>query len=407
MFGEIIPGLGPVAQIPLAWYLEGKPDLKNIEEALLPYGGPEGSDITNWKSYMPAWLRTTLSDVGIRTFDENRQWERTISQIADFKASTGEYGYSPSEQARLLSDSKDAAWKVHAIRAAAQFFLPSAPSLEFYIQDPSGKNLRVAALVSEFHEMEQDPAIGYDLALQHFIETYGEDAIGAVIPRSRSEIYGLPDSAEALEWVQDHPNIKNNYPLIYGLLTPPGEFDIGIYSRQFETGERQGLTARQHIRLISDYLNRYWRDRTMQDMGVSGWNDMTQAQRTQWEEISVLIDEEYRPARYGSIEKPSVEDMISELELAVDDPELQAAAAYEPLRIYMDLRRDAQEAVEALQADGRIPSTIKGFQKAKALAPIRQVLRSEAHDLIEQYPAFKPLWDFVFSRELVDETVED
>jgi hypothetical protein len=407
MFGEIIPGLGPVAQIPLAWFLEGKPDLKNIEEALLPYGGPEGGDITNWKSFMPGWMKTALSAAGVRTFEDNRLYERTVTQIADYKMSTGEYGHSASEQAELWNNSKDAAWKVLAIRAVAQFWLPSAPNPQFYIEDPSGKNLRVAALVSEFHRMEQDPDIGYDLALQHFIDQYGEDAIGAVIPRSRSEIYGLPDSAEALEWVQDNPHIKDNYPLIYGLLVPEGEFDIGIYERQFETGERQGLTARQHIRLISDYLNRYWRDRTMQDMGVSGWNDMTQAQRNQWEEISVLIDEEYRPARYGSIEKPSVEDMIAELEDAVDDPELQVAAAYEPLRIYMDLRRDAQEAVEALQADGRIPSTIKGFQKAKSLAPIRQVLRSEAQDLIEQHPAFKPLWDFVFSRELVDETVEE
>lgn len=239
--------------------------------------------------------------------------------------------------------------------------------------------------------------------MQEFVDKYGENAIGALVSSSAVSVPGFPDSREGQAWIDDNPNIKNNYPLVYALFAPQGEFDIDVYTRQFAGPDRQALTAQQHTAMISDWLNRYWRSKAMDQMGVSSYADMNQTQRNVWEDISQVIDEAYPNARVGIFEKPQINDMIDQLEEAALDPAIQATPAGPALTAYLGYRAEAQAAVETLKERGLISSSIKGFTKAKALAPLREVLRYNAQQLIDQYPAFEPLWEFVFSRELAED----
>jgi hypothetical protein len=400
MFGEIIPGLGPVAQIPAAWFLKDKPDLKVLEETLLPYGAPEGFDIINPKTYMPGWMKNALSLAGLKSTDDKRLYENTVSQYVDYLMSTGEYGSTTAEQTRVWQDAKSRANKLYMIRVLGQFWLPAAPQLEFYVNDKSGTTLSAVALAEEFHNNDSED---FDTSVHNFVEKYGEEALGALVASSTTSVPGFPDSREGQAWVDSNPEIKGKYPLVYALFAPTGEFDIDVYSRQFDTEGRQALTAKQHTALLADWKNRYWRTEAMRRMGVTTYAEMNQAQRNAWDEISALIDEEYPSATTGIIEKPDSERMIRQLEEAGKDEDILATPAGPALTQYLDLRRQADEAVDALVASGRIDSNIKGFTKAKAVRPLREALRSEAQALIEQYPAFQPLWDHVFSRELIKE----
>jgi len=404
MFGEIMPGLGPVAQIPAAWFLKDKPELKAMEDFLLPFGAPEGEEITDWKTYAPSWLKTGLSIAGIKTADDKRLYENTVSQYADYLDSTGEYGSSAAEQDRLWQDAKSRANKLYPIRMVAQFFAPAAPSMDFYVEDKSGTRLSAMALSEEFHKKDGDD---FETSVKEFVDEYGEDALGALVASSATSVPGFPDSREGQQWIDDNPEIKGNYPLIYALFAPEGKFDFDTYSRQFQGEDRQALSAKQHIAMLSDWKNRYWRSNIMSRMKdengdpVTSYADMNQAQRNAWEEITVLIDEEYAPARTGIFEKPEIDDMIDQLEDAGTDKDVLATPAGPALARYLELRTEAQALVDQLKEAGAIDSQIKGYTKAKDLRPIREALRSEAQALIDEYPAFEPLWEFVFSRELI------
>jgi len=400
MFGEIMPGLGPVAQIPAAWLLKDKPEYESLNEFLLPYGAPEGMDIINPKTYMPGWMKTAFSLAGFRSVDDNRLWENHVGQHVDYLFSTGEYGMTPSEQTRLWQDARDAAKKTYGIRAIAQFFAPAAPSLDWYVDDKSGTRLSAIALAEEFHNSDEED---FDTSVQKFVDKYGVEAIGALVASSAVSIPGFPDSLEGQAWLNENPDIKGKYPLIYALFAPEGEFNIEVYSNQFHSGDRQALTARQHTAMLSDWLNRYWRSKAMQDMGVANYSEMNQQQRNAWEDITELIDTEYPSAVTGIVEKPEVEDMVKQLEQAATDEAILRTPAGPALTQYLELRREADQLVDRLADEGVIDSQTKGFTKSKATRPIREVLRSQAQALIDENPAFRPLWEHVFSRELIKE----
>jgi hypothetical protein len=349
---------------------------------------------------MPGWMKNALSLAGLKSTDDKRLYENTVSQYVDYLMSTGEYGSTPAEQTRVWQDGKSRADKLYMLRVLGQFWLPAAPQLEFYVNDKSGTTLSAVALAEEFHSNDSED---FDTSVHNFVQKYGEEALGALVASSTTSVPGFPDSREGQAWVDSNPEIKGKYPLVYALFAPTGEFDIDVYSRQFDTEGRQALTAKQHTALLADWKNRYWRTEAMRRMGVVSYAEMNQSQRNAWEEISALIDEEYPSAATGIIEKPDAERMIKQLEEAGKDEDILATPAGPALAQYLDLRRQADEAVDALVASGRIDSNIKGFTKAKAVRPLREALRSEAQALIEQYPAFQPLWDHVFSRELIKE----
>lgn len=406
MFGEVMPGLGPVAQIPAAWFLKDKPELAALEEFLLPFGAPEGEKILSWKTYAPNWLKTGLTLAGIQTADDKRLFENTVSQMADYKASTGEYGNTPAEQSRLWQDARRDAKEIYGIRMIAQFWAPAAPSLDFYVEDKTGTRLSAMALAEEFYRGFDEEGTDYETEVAQFVDKYGENALGALVASSATSVPGFPDSREGQQWIDDNPEIKGKYPFVYALFAPEGEFDIDTYTRQFQGDDRQPLSARQHIALLSDWKNRYWRATLMQKMEdedgnpVRSYADMNQEQRNAWEDITELIDDEYAPARTGIYEKPQIDDMIKQLEDAGKDEAILATPAGPALERYLGLRTEAQELVDQLKESGAISSQIKGYTKAKALRPIREALRSEGQALIDEYPAFEPLWEFVFSREL-------
>jgi hypothetical protein len=95
--------------------------------------------------------------------------------------------------------------------------------------------------------------------------------------------------------------------------------------------------------------------------------------------------------------------MIGELEGAIKDPKVINTEAGPAIQQYFALREQADSMVDNLVSQGYIDSNIKSYKKAKVLAPLRQALRGEAQDLIDQYPAFEPFWSYVFERELKED----
>lgn len=395
MWGEVIPGIGPTAQIPLNYFLDrGILPAKQeqlVRDWFLKFGAPENAEITNLKAFAPGWFKTLMANIGLKTPDEVNSYAATVNDTAAYLWSTGDYGTSPHEISRLMNDARDKAGKFHWIRMAAQFISPSAPHPEFLVYDKDGELLALDALAREYRQMETED---FETALPRFIDKYGFEALGATIPSSITATPGLPATRESASWVQDHPRIKDEYGQTYFLFGPQGgKFDIEVYTEQFQSGNRQKLTNDQYKNLTNDMFHRYWRQWALTEMGVAGYSQMSPDQREWWSQFNDDLDEQYPTTRAGMPERGTIEEKINELYRAADDKDLRNTDGGEGLRQYLELRDQALAAAD----EAEISLTTN-----RRAADVRQWLRDSADRIIGQHPGFKPIWDFVLSREFRD-----
>lgn len=397
MFGSILPSVGPVVQIPAAIILQDKPSQEFWREQLLPFGGPgaeDAQDVFGLKPYLPAWAKTGY-EVFINTVQnhtEDRIYGNNLMQVATYLSSTGEYGNTPEEQQRLMNDARVSARKLYTIRALGQFLLPSSPSFQWLVQDDKGNNLSTRVLADEFYTLSQDA--GYQEAVSRYLDMYGEDAIGAIIPHSRSVIYGAPTSLEAAQWVEKNASVKKDFPLTYGFFAPTGEFHNPTYVKSFTSGERETLTVEEWNMLRDSLLGNYHFQRALDMLGDRADNPADN-QRAWLEQQRKNIEEAYPKWGHheGLSERPTTEHMVEELYRALDDPTLARTDVGRALDTYLRYRDQAQAQAEEL---GYV-----SFNKAQAMAPTRQWLAEKATRLIEDTPDFRQVWNLVLSRELV------
>lgn len=398
MFGTIIPGLGPVAQIPIAWFLQDKPDYDAWREKLLPFGGPgseDAKDIFELRSYLPAWAKTAV-DVVTAGGNDDRMYNSSVMYTASYLYSTGEYGDTVEEQQRLLEDAKESASELYWVRALGQFSLPSSPTFSWVTKDKDGNLLNTRILAEEFYDLQQED---YDTAIEKFLDMYGPNSIGAIVPHSRNVISAVPTSLEGAKWVANHRAIRDRYDLVYGFFAPEGEFHMRTYSQNYMTGERDSITPKQWLSLKDTLLGNYHYQRAKAMLGPDQHSpDKGQADwlRTQRRNIQEAYPNWNNSV--GLAGRPTNEQMIEQLYDASKNRTVARTDAGKGLVQYLALRDQAIE-----QAEG---AGFVSFKTANDLAPTRQWLTDNAHQIIQDHPGFERLWDVVFSREMEDAVVE-
>lgn len=388
MVGNIIPGLGPVAAIPVAWMIQNKPQFNGVHDLLLPYGAPgerSKSDITQILNYAPPWMRRAFDAATNGAYDQ-RLWGNAQKDAMAYLYSTGEYDTNTREgMQELLADSKTAAQDLYIIRALAQTFSPTTPSFRFLVEDKSGALLATSVLVEDYYALQE---ADYDNAGKNFLELYGEQAILAIMPKSGSSYYGIPRNKDQLNFVLNNPDIKKNFPSVYGLFLPQtDEFDYEVYLRSFITGEREDITPTQWLNLSNNMRADMIYNQYVEKVG----NRTDQAASDYLAMVREKVDELFPSGPTGTPEKPDTDEMIRQLYEAVDDETLMSTDAGQGLKLYLQYRDQAQAYAEALQ--------LRSFDKAKAALPARQWLNRVAQAILERHPDFKIMWDIVFSRE--------
>lgn len=397
MFGNILPGLGPVAQIPAAWYLQDKPGYEWWREMLLPFGAPgaeETQDIFSIREYLPAYLKTAVD--WIANSGDDRIYNSSVMYAATYLYSTGEYGDTTDEQTRLLEDAKDAARDLYKVRAFGQFILPSSPTFSWVTKSENGDLLNTRILAQEFYELQQED---YDTAVEKFLDMYGPDAIGAIVPHSRNIISAVPTSLEGAQWVAQHKDIRTKYNLVYGFFAPEGEFHYPTFARNYVTGARESISPREWLNLRDTMMGNYHFQRAKAMLGPDA-NSPNKEQSDWLRQQKANILEAYPNwnNEVGLGGRPTNEQMIAQLYDASKNSTLANTNAGKGLIEYLVLRDQANEQAKR---EGFV-----SFKTANDLAPTRQWLTDHAYRIIKQYPEFEKLWDVVFSREMEDATVE-
>lgn len=414
---DVFPGVGPVAAVPVAWMLHGKPGTwKDIYDQLLPYGAPgerDPDDISNLLSYAPSWIQKLAiagsagPPPGIKSIPgiehiwpsreevlwDNNAYMNTVKDVMKYNLSTGNFDPSTREgMQELLEKSKDQAKDLYYIRAAMQFFAPTAPAFNFLVQDKSGHLLAQWTVTEEYYNL-LDKGMDMDEASAEIMDKYGPDILSLTVPKTRAATYNVPRTREAGEWVYANRDIRDKYPAVYGFFAPQGgELDYSVLVNQFSSGEVDVLTPNQWLNLRNEMMQtleyNYYKDQ----VGNSP-ND----QESAWlRQIRSELAEAYPSSTAGILEKPEYEDVIPELYDAIEDPKLRNTDMGQALREYFYYRDQAQD--YAVNVAG-----YAGFAKPNALYPTREWLAGIAQDIMKDYPDFELVWSTTLSREFEKE----
>lgn len=403
---DVFPGMGPVAAMPVAWMMDGKPGTWNdIYDRLLPYGAPgerNPNDISNILSYAPSWMQKMAiavsggppsgTDLPWPSKDEvmwdNNAYMNVQKDVMKYLISTGDYDpTTPEGMLELTNDAKEKATDLYYIRAALQFFAPTAPAFEFLVEDKSGGRIAQWAVTEEFYN-NLDEGMSMDEATFEMIEKYGLDVFSLTVPKTRAATYNVPRTREAGEWLANNPGIKIKYPGTYGFFAPQGgELDYSVLVNQYASGDVDVLRPDQWLNLRNDMLKsleyNYYKDQVGQNP-----ND----EQAAWlRGIRSELEEAYPSSTAGLLDKPEYPELITELQRSIEDPDLADNPVTQPLIEYFYYRNQAMEFATS--------AGYASFERPNALLPTREWLAGIAQDIMKDYPEFEFVWSTTLSRE--------
>ncbi len=410
MFGTIMPGLGPVIQMPVAALIENKPGPQavkklfgllettelpvlnqTIKEQIVPFGSPVALDqgeALNVYNFLPAWMRTGLNAFFNDDVGATQTYGNTVLSMAAYLRSTGRYGNSKADQQQLMEDAAFEARNFTIIKALVQSTAPASPSPDWLLE-ANGREVRARALGEEYQKLKKDD---FATADQTFYERYGADVLAAVQSKTRGAVYGVPTTREGANWVMQHPGIEDQLPNTYGFFAPqgdPDDFDTTLYQAQVQAGQRQILNLEQYTRVMSDAKADLLYHRA-QDMAGDDHSAPMQA----WlRDVRERIHEQYPrwQDESGLFGKADTETLVRELYEAADNPTIRDTEAGKGLALYLQAR---DQAMDEAESRGRA-----GFATSQDTEDLRSWLNDVAGRIIDKYPAFATTWEFVLSRE--------
>lgn len=402
MSATILPGVGPTVQIPMAMLTEvmqvDVPDaLHNI---VFPFGTPpvrEGIGATLADAYMPAWLQKWETAMGDP--DSDRLLANTTMDVMRALVRTGEYDTnSPEAVDELYDAATERASMLFWIRGLAQSTVPTGPGVEWSTEDAAGNMVPLQWMVDEYYKLGE--TYGFDRAADEFLRRFGADNLLALQGKTR-ELVPRPLTEEGAGWLDDHPELERRYPLSVGLIAPDpvgGAFDYNAYLETIRDDTRQQLTPREMVALSNSFKGRLAYEHLKTQ--VEGRTD---AQAALWlAGAKQQLAEEY-PGFDGYIpleSRPDEQDYIAELERMVADPDVADLPTVEGVRLYLEARAAAQRVVD--ENSERLDGS-KGFTRSASTEFLREWLRATAEEITDAHPEFAPVWEHVFSRELVED----
>lgn len=403
--GNGLPGVGPVVQIPMAYLKRHSPTFdawlqtdetgRNLYEFVFPYGDPyTGQPIEDLAALvLPTWVGQSLKF--FETPEGDAQFSSTVGYIMNYKASTGDYDlHGPNaaeEMDRLLKDStRDAKW-FSVFRGVASATLPTAPIPRWAIRDKDNKLVEQTVIRDKYYKhLTED---GPDEAFRWLLDTYGEGAF--LVAQGFTTTQGfLPRTTKQWAFVASHPEIRDKYPEIYGLLTPAdpkGDFDFTGYELTLER-ERERISPRERLKLANHRLASYIYDREAAEFG----DDPTDEQQDWLDRLNSALEQEYPGYGTGKVDRASTKRRVLELQRLVKD---EGFARLRPdvvsgVRDYLTLRDEAL----VMQNDRDL--TQRQISAAADAEDIREWLRKWGKKLAVEFPGFAPIWREVFVREL-------
>ena len=268
--GSVVPGLGPLAQLPASAVL---PTSQSIDEAFFPYGRPEGE----WydprfyvTSAMPNWFKKILAAGGSIDKDLERQYSNEVKTVLRAMNTTGIFDdSSPAAEQESLERARKLASHMLLIRGIVQAIAPSGPVFKYEYQiGPEGSHFLDPTKIKEedpdnhyFAEVLLSDAYYQFLAefdgdrvqaTGKFIKMFGFDPTALLTSKSK-KIRATTYTVEGGYFYKQNKELMDKHPDIAYYMFPDSpldEFDFQAWADAFASGDRVDLTDVQYQKAI-------------------------------------------------------------------------------------------------------------------------------------------------------------
>lgn len=278
---EVVPGIGPTAAIPAAFFLEGTPKFTETQKFLFPYGLPTvktPGDLIQ-EAGVPAWLKN-----GVRAafmFNEDappgelsRIAANTTIDVYRVLKANGEDDMTPEAQQRLLEKSRSIGRNLTLIKMFSQFVGPTGLNPRFDIGDPknAGNVYSMQILADRYRELietpPKDPVTGNLLfapgdnysATKYFIDEFGFNPLDIATPKS-IVVEPRPVDERGVQFEKENPELFEEYKLTAFYAVPNGgggPFDYEAYTRTIYNEQREPLTPEEWLATRNQRLGEFF-----------------------------------------------------------------------------------------------------------------------------------------------------
>lgn len=397
---DVLPGLGPVVQAPIAAALPNGPEWDDARSILFPHGEPRS--VLDGHELAPIWLQRTLDGLGLKGWEDQRTKANATWDTARYLASTGKYNLhdpvvAQAETERLLTDARSMSTKIQLIRGLAGSALPSSPAPEWWLEDKTGRRFLAYALSNEYNDLL---ATQPENATLEFMRRHGEAAMLLLQGKTVSVALGggLPPTKEASKWSRANPGLGDDLPLAFGFFAPRNEgdvFDFATYQDQIGDG-RVPLTPEQMLassnRAVAQaqyYAVRNKAPKVLNVQQAAYMRKFREDLAKKYPGYSAEGDD-----IPGFPARASIPDTIAQLKRAVTDDRLAGNKLTEPLAKFLKLHDTVEATSRRLFDDNK-----DSWQTNKKGAAIRQMYYEAGQALAADSPEFAAVWETVFYRE--------
>jgi hypothetical protein len=392
MFGSgVMPGMGPVVQLPARWLIPDKPKYDELRQFIDPFGATAEGGVV--EQNLPGYLTKLIK--AVQGPDDDRVFANTVKDVWAAGLSSGMYSATdPTSIQEGLADAKNKARGLYAIRGLATVLgAPTAPTAQMMAKDPHGHWLVASKLAEDYRTMMNDDP---DTASLRFMEKYGVNAAAFMQAKTYATTASAATTNDASRWLRENPEVAEKYPDIAGLFAPTtGKFDSTQYLRDISSGARVNLTPEQYTRAANDKVGKAIYYAQADRLGPYP----SQEQRQWLANLREALRQQYPGFDEALPGKPDqqtvVRKWIPDIERAVADPALAGSEVAQATRVFLAAR---QHAIASAQAAG-----YQSFAQAKAMEATRDWLRRVGGVLTQQVPGFGEVMQRVFEREMAQD----
>ena len=423
MAGDVLPGIGPIADRVISDLVPDDPSFDWVREALFPFGAPADPSTPGGREglsdvFVPSWAkkgRAFLPEEGflgfignlINDLEDDPVFTSTLSQVYSSLVSTGNYETSDIGQIKAQEDARTVALKVYAMRGLAQFIGPGAPIAEYMAQTDEGNVL--AALLTDHLRRTEDALVergqSPTMALPIIMDTYGPNTWLYAAPNTQSELKGMSAKDSWWDWYRTDGNgdAVKAYGLVGGFFGPDeGEFSLSAYSAMRSEGLSKALTPKQRYEIAARSLGFIAYNRVRDSLPP-------ESQRTNMDTILLgqvrrNVEQHFNIDLQSSSSVNTRKRQINQAIELVDaadrgEPlaqQLMSQPMGESLRIYLGARqRIEQMSIETLGS--------ANWQRRKDGAYMREFMRNLGQQLSGEDPAFSKMFQYVFDGEMFED----
>lgn len=371
------PGLGPFATIAVGEIIGDSPQFNTFRSVLLPYG-----ERTGLRAVTPSWM-TKLYD-GFTGNEGSKIFMDTTVETMEALAGSGKYDLTDNNQRdKLIEEAKSKAGFLTILRGVQQFLGPAAASYDQKVKIGE-LDVYVSQMARAFQELKE---ADYDSSVSNFLEIFGEDAFVYMAQKSESLVGGLESSKEFGVFEQKNRGLFRQYGDVAGYFGPIGsDFDLTVYQRQFDTGQRRKLTPKEVLESAEETIGMaYYRT-----MRANFPTSLNEEQRVYIKQYRTALEKRYPGYRNKDIIVNKSKNQIEDIAKASLLPSLDDNETALGVRYYMTLRDSAIS-----EANNR------GISLASQGAEdLRGWLANYAPAITQKYPGFAKVYDRVLSQEV-------